>query len=92
MNTKHTRRSSAGQIDPLSKALATSNQLAQKIAKLERRTASHELILTFFKTILDQMKETGSLQLTDAQRAELEQWLADYERIADGGLPKSRIN
>lgn len=89
MNTNHTKRS---QIEPLSEALAANNQLAQKIARLERRLASHDLILNFFKTILDRMKETASLQLTDDQRAELNRWLADYERIMDGGLPKSEIN
>lgn len=92
MNTKHTTRSSVDQIDELSEALAANNQLAQKIAKLERRAASHDLILNFFETILDQVKETGSLQLTDDQRDELNRWLADYERIMDGGLHKSEIN
>ena len=78
--------------DPPNESLAMNGELAQRIAKLERRSASHELILNFFKTLLDQMKETGSLVLTEEQRAELNQWLAEYERIAEGGLPKSEIN
>ncbi len=76
MNTEETTR----------EALASNEELAQRLAELELRVAVHDEILNFLKTILDQLKESGyRLVLTDEQRAEFNRWLGEYEKN-----PKSR--
>jgi uncharacterized coiled-coil protein SlyX len=93
MHTKDMRAVSIEHAGQLGEALARNKELSQRIAQLERRAAFHDTILNFLKTILDRLKESNaSLYLTEAQRAELNRWLDDYERITDGALPGFDIN
>ena len=79
--------------DATRETLASREELAQRLAVLERRVALHDEILNFLKTILDQLKESGySLVLTDAQTAELDRWLDGYERNPESRLPLPEVN
>ena len=83
MNTKGTTR----------ETLASNKELAQRLAELELRAAVHDEILNFLKTILDQLKESGSrLALTDEQRAQLNRWLGEYEKHPKNRSSRFAIN
>jgi hypothetical protein len=71
MNTQDTTR----------ETLASNEEFAQRLAKLELRVAAHGEILNFLKVVLDQLKEGDyRLVLTDEQRAALNRWLGEIHR------------
>lgn len=72
---------------------ASNKHLAQRIAELERRVAVHDEILSFLKTILEQLKGSGyRLAMTAAQHAELNRWLNECERNARSRARSSELN
>jgi uncharacterized coiled-coil protein SlyX len=63
--------------------LASNQELAQRITELERRLDVQGQALSFLKTILEQLKESGyRLAMTSAQHAELNRWLNELEKNA----------
>lgn len=75
------------------KTLSSSMELAQRLAELERRVATHDEILNFLKSILEQLKDGGyRLAMTAAQRAELNRWLKECEYSARGRARSSVLN
>lgn len=59
--------------------LTSSKELASRVARLEQRIESHADLLRVLHTVCDFMKTTG-LHLTEAQRAELNRRLEEYEK------------
>ena len=76
-----------------SETSASNKELAHRIAELELRIAEHDEILSFLKTILEQLRESGyRLALTDAQHAELNRWLNKCETNLKTRLRSSEIH
>jgi hypothetical protein len=67
--------------DTTRETLASNEEFAQRLAKVELRVAAHGEILNFLKVVLDQLKEGDyRLVLTDEQRAALNRWLGEIHR------------
>jgi hypothetical protein len=83
MNTKHDARETS----------VSNEELALRLAKLELRVAVHDEILTFLKTVLDQLNESRfRLVLTKDQRARLNRWLRDHETNPKSGFSRFDLN
>lgn len=78
----------------VSQLLDSNGGLALSILQLDQRIQSHDLILAILQTFCDIMKAPDALHLTEAQQAELDRLLEEYERSQGGGTPwpgKGRI-
>jgi putative addiction module component (TIGR02574 family) len=68
---------------------------AVRIAELERRVESHDIVLGMLQTICNLMKDPNTLHLTEARRAELNRRLDEFEKSGEAGSPwpevKNRI-
>ncbi len=91
MNTKNPKPVWEDLFERFGTPLISDDEIAQRVANLERRVAANDQALNFLIMVLDQLKETGDLVLTEAQRAEFDRLLSEFETKAQRVLP-SRIN
>ncbi|HEY7639621.1 MAG TPA: hypothetical protein VH814_07845 [Steroidobacteraceae bacterium] len=75
----------------LSETLLSEEEVAQRITELERRSASHTVILRFLQTVLDFLTVPGALHLTAQQRAELSRRLDEFEKDPEIGPALAEI-
>ena len=80
MGAKHTASAPAKRADQMSERPVSDEDLAQRLAKLETHAALHAEILSFLRMIVDQVKESGTVQLTEAQQGPMDEYLEALER------------
>jgi hypothetical protein len=69
----------------VTRLLASKKELAQRVVQLERRFEQHEFVVGLLQTFCDLMRAPGALHLTQAQQADLDRRLHEYERSRGAG-------
>ncbi len=73
--------------DQVCEVLTSSNELASRVAQLERRIESHDSIVGILEMVRELMKSPDAVHLTEAQRVELGRRLNEYVRNLTAGSP-----
>jgi putative addiction module component (TIGR02574 family) len=77
--------------DEVRQWLASNAELALQVAQLKQRVEGHDFIVDILETFCELLKAPDALHLTDAQHAELNRLLEQYEKNRDAGSPWPQV-